>query len=70
LTAAIRQGGINGKYLPGISLPDSILAVSTFAEAIRDETRWLVAAVPSGGLAEVIKEASNHVRRPLGVIRR
>ncbi|RUO63033.1 NAD(P)H-dependent glycerol-3-phosphate dehydrogenase [Pseudidiomarina insulisalsae] len=45
----------NKRYLPGISLPDSLTVTDDLADAVRDSQN-IVVVVPSSGFAEVLNE--------------
>ena len=53
LALAIERDRENAQYLPGIQLPDTVIATSHIAEAI-SEAEAIVLAIPSGGVREVL----------------
>ena len=57
LMAAIQQRGLNPKYLPDVSLPDTVAAMPALREAL-DGADWVTVAVASDGIRAVIAEAA------------
>lgn len=57
----------NQGYLPGVSIPDNVLATSSLAEALADK-ELLVWSVPSAHLRAVLQAASPCCRRPVDCV--
>jgi glycerol-3-phosphate dehydrogenase (NAD(P)+) len=51
---------VNGAYLPGVTLPQSVSPTISLTEALAN-ARFVVVAVPSHGLRDVVREAASHV---------
>lgn len=60
LIASIARTGMNGTYLPGVTLPDSVRPTASLADALAG-ARVLVVAVPSHGLRDVARDAAPHL---------
>lgn len=57
LGAEIARGRENTRYLPGLRLPDSVTATARLDVALEDAS-FVVFAVPSHGLRDVVREAA------------
>jgi glycerol-3-phosphate dehydrogenase (NAD(P)+) len=51
---------VNQAYLPGIPLPDTVHVTASLDEAL-DGARFVVVAVPSHGLRQVVRDAAAHL---------
>ena len=58
--AAIREAGVNERYLPGIALGQPITVTSALADAIGG-TEFVVSVCPSHAVREVLKRAAPHL---------
>ena len=67
LAAAMAGSRENVAYLPGITLPAALRPTGDVAEAI-DGAEFLVTAVPSHGLREVARAASQHLPRACALV--
>jgi glycerol-3-phosphate dehydrogenase (NAD(P)+) len=67
LAAAMAGSRENVAYLPGITLPAALRPTGDIAEAI-DGAEFLVTAVPSHGLREVARAASQHLPRACALV--
>jgi len=54
----IKARGLNPKYLPEVALPPQVKAVPTMQDALADAD-WVIVAVSSGGVREVVAEAAD-----------
>lgn len=54
----IRARGLNPKYLPDVALPPQVSAVPAMRDALA-EADWVIVAVSSGGVREVVAEAAD-----------
>jgi glycerol-3-phosphate dehydrogenase (NAD(P)+) len=61
LAATITAGGGNPDYLPGVGLPDALVATSDLAAAV-SSCDVLVMGVPAKGFRDVLREAAPWVR--------
>ena len=57
----------NHEYLPGATFPDNLQVTASLREALRG-TPWVIVAVPSIGLRQVMTEAAAHLERAALVI--
>ncbi|MCC7043624.1 MAG: NAD(P)-dependent glycerol-3-phosphate dehydrogenase [Acidobacteria bacterium] len=60
LVETVAASRVNGAYLPGVTLPDSVAPTISLTEALAG-ARFVVVAVPSHGLRDVVREAASHV---------
>jgi glycerol-3-phosphate dehydrogenase (NAD(P)+) len=60
LVREMRSRRANPTYLPDVVFPDSVTAISSVDEALAG-VEFVVCAVPSHGLREVVRQASPHV---------
>jgi len=67
ITEHITQHGHNSKYLPDIALATTVSATSDMEAALK-EANWVIVAVASDGIREVLEEAVNHVSESAIVI--
>ena len=67
LAAAMASDRQNATYLPGIALPPALTPTSNMAEAL-DAASFVVMAVPSHGLRDVARAASQAALRPCTVV--
>ncbi len=58
LMEAIGARGLNPKYLPDVALPPQVQATPAMREAL-DGADWVIIAVSSGGIREVVAEAAD-----------
>ena len=61
LVARMREDRVNATYLPGVTLPPLVEPTSTIADTAG--SRFVIFAVPSHGLRQVVRDASPHVAR-------
>lgn len=54
----IKSRGLNAKYLPDVPLPETVQATPAMRDAVADAD-WVVVAVSSGGIREVVAEAAD-----------
>lgn len=57
----------NKTYLPGVSLPESIIATPSMVQALAD-VDVVVFAVPSGPMAATVKQASEHIKEGTPIV--
>ena len=62
LVCEVNSHQTNSRYLPGLSLPKAIHAVSDIAEATDSEHATIVIAVPSGAIREIASDLARAVR--------
>jgi len=67
LSEAIRTEHENAVYLPGVRLPDALVATSDLAEAVAGAELVLM-AVPSHGFREVLRDVVPHLGRTTPVV--
>jgi glycerol-3-phosphate dehydrogenase (NAD(P)+) len=67
LTQQIDQHKINTKYLPEISLGETVTATSDMESALA-EAGWVIVAVASDGLRSVVAEATDHLEHYASII--
>lgn len=60
LVASMASTGVNGTYLPDVALPDRVTPTSSLTEAV-DGARFVVVAVPSHGLRDVVAEVAARI---------
>ncbi len=61
LIDSIRQYHVNPRYLQEVTLPANVNAVASMREAITARTEWVVVAVASDGLRDVVGEAIEYL---------
>jgi glycerol-3-phosphate dehydrogenase (NAD(P)+) len=64
----IKQRSINPRYLAEINLPSQVKSAAIMRDAITPKTEWVVIAVASEGIRDVVTEASEYFHAGLGVI--
>ncbi|HEU5138874.1 MAG TPA: NAD(P)H-dependent glycerol-3-phosphate dehydrogenase [Bacillales bacterium] len=57
----------NERYLPGISLPDTIMATTSMEEAVEDADT-IVLVVPTKAMRTVLHKLNNHLSRPVALV--
>lgn len=67
LLESIAESGTNPKYLPGAPLPPGITPISSLAMALA-AADWMVVAVPSGAIRDVLAEAAPHLSPSTAVL--
>jgi glycerol-3-phosphate dehydrogenase (NAD(P)+) len=60
LVEEIRATRENGRYLPGVAMPDVIAATGSLEEAVSD-AKFVIVAVPSHGLRAVVRRAAPYL---------
>lgn len=58
LIGSLKQYHVNPRYLQEITLPESVKPIASLKEAITPKTEWLVVAVASEGIRDVVSEAA------------
>jgi glycerol-3-phosphate dehydrogenase (NAD(P)+) len=61
LVADLETRRANAIYLPDVRFPDRLRVTSHLADALRD-TEFIVAAVPSHGTREILRQAAGYIR--------
>jgi len=61
LVTSINDYHVNSRYLQDVTLNPSIRGVASMREAISPKTDWLVVAVSSQGIRDVVSEASSYI---------
>ncbi len=67
LAREINQTKENSKYLPGVAIPENVLATSSLAEAVADK-ELLVWSVPSAHLRGILQVAAPLIRQPVDCV--
>src|SRR5579862_4052851 len=67
LIERIAKSGINHQYLPEAELPTSVAPTHSLQEAV-EEARWVIVAVPSGAIRDVIPEAGEHLSENTAIL--
>ncbi len=67
LTAAITERGVNPRYLPDITLGETVTATAQMKDALADAD-WAIVAVASDGVRAVVSEAASALEAQTGVI--
>lgn len=55
----LKRYSVNHKYLPDVHLPDSLKPVGNIRDAVGGKTDWLIVAVASAGIRDVVSESAN-----------
>jgi glycerol-3-phosphate dehydrogenase (NAD(P)+) len=63
----INEQHTNNKYLPGVSLPQNIIAYSSLEKAL-EEIGTLILAVPTKAIREVMEQIRSIVTRPVTIV--
>lgn len=67
LVGQIRERGVNPKYLPDVALGETVTAAPTLREAL-EEASWVIVAVASDGVRDVVAEASGFLEPRAAII--
>ncbi|HEY3331565.1 MAG TPA: NAD(P)H-dependent glycerol-3-phosphate dehydrogenase [Capsulimonadaceae bacterium] len=68
LVQSINSNHVNPRYLSEITLPSSVQAVASLREAITPRTEWVIVAVASDGIRDVVGEAAEYLGPHIGLI--
>ena len=55
----LKRYRVNSKYLPDVALPDNLRPLASIREAVSGKPDWVILAVASAGMRDVVSEASN-----------
>lgn len=67
LAQAINQERVNSRYLPGIEIPQNVVATSSLVEATTGQD-LLVCAIPSAHLREVLQQIAPLLAEPIDIV--
>jgi glycerol-3-phosphate dehydrogenase (NAD(P)+) len=68
LVASIKQHHVNPRYLTEIILPENVKAAASMREAIGPKAEWVIVAVSSNGIRDVVMEAAEYLTPQTGII--
>jgi len=61
LIESLKLYHVNPRYLQEVTLPESVKAIASLREAVTPKTDWLVVAVSSDGIRDVVSEAAEFI---------